>query len=150
MFGDTLRNIRPGRLALSALFVPLVFLMPACWFLNSGRQLRTYANMQVISDEIQQHIEGRLKRSGTCPEEGELKEVIARTAGGSDAWGQELKFYLRDTPGSCDWVLVSAGSDGALERELTAYFGVEPADVHNAPARDIVFRNGRAVTAAGK
>jgi hypothetical protein len=49
------------------------------------------------------------------------------------------------------YILVSPGSDGILESEDDAYYlQLEQEDIRGVSTRDIVFRDGKAVTNAGK
>lgn len=121
--------------------------LTACGFFDSGRQLRTFADMQIVAQEIQEYAE----EHSLCPSETSANEIINRITDGLDAWDRPLFFEARQTADQCDWVLVSSGSDGVLEHpDLASYFDAAHEAIHNEPRRDIVFRNGEAVTEAGK
>ena len=49
------------------------------------------------------------------------------------------------------YVVVSLGADGKLDvPDLAEYFQLAESEIHGQPSRDIVFRDGVAVTLAGK
>jgi hypothetical protein len=64
-------------------------------------------------------------------------------------WGNPIAVYTRTRPES--YVLVSFGSDGRPDTTSTAeYFTTAERDIERQTARDIVFRDGKVITFAGK
>ncbi len=114
---------------------------------SRAKQLRTFADMQVICGRIE--MEGR--QLGRALSASELRTAVHAVNEGLDAWGNSFELEVRESRGTTDFVLVSRGSDGVLEHSsLADYFLLEARDIHGDSAADIVFRNGEAVTHAGK
>jgi hypothetical protein len=136
-----------GRHLLGALL--LVFVITGCGLkrgYDRAKQARTFADLQVMAARL----------SDTISKTGDLSEAqAARTIksvnGGRDAWGNDVVFRSRSRDGRISYVLVSPGSDGVLEHpDLDDYFAQSASDVHDDSRRDIVFRDGEAITRAGK
>jgi hypothetical protein len=79
------------------------------------------------------------------------KAAIESVSEGHDAWGRRFAFHIRSAGTGVSYVLVSLGSDGVADyTDPTSYFGAAETSIHSQPARDIVFRDGRPITLAGK
>jgi hypothetical protein len=131
-------------LAVAAIFVIVVAV--AAWsFYRRALQVSTFAKMQTISAKIA----SGLKTGRRSPEE--FRRIVSSVGGGKDSWGNEFLFDMRDTNKGFSYVLISRGSDGRLDLgSPSAYFDLQPCDIQGQYPRDIVFRDGIAITDAGK
>jgi hypothetical protein len=108
-------------------------------------QVRTFADMQVISKKISDQVQ-----RGVVSFE-ELQNTVVSVNSGRDAWGNDFLLEIRDIDQVLSCVLVSRGSDGNLDVDsLSAYFDAPSDDIRRQYPRDIVFRDGKAITIAGK
>jgi hypothetical protein len=115
-------------------------------FLERARQLRTYANMQIIAGGLE-----NLRQSGEKVDDIKLAECLKSVADGKDEWGRPFLFHRRLAGKSFSYVLVSLGRDGTLDTgRLDDYFDVPETRIHGQVSKDIVFRDGASVTKAGK
>ncbi len=80
----------------------------------------------------------------------EAASLVRSVNGGRDAWGHRFIFMSNNDHKNFAYVVVSTGSDGQLDMKKGDYFTMKPVNVKGAWAKDIVFRNGEAVTLAGK
>ncbi len=125
--------------------VVTLFVIAVGSFYRRGRQVRTFADMRIIAAKLDAAI-----RTGV-PTRAELLAVVQSVNHGRDAWGRDYLFELRATSLGTEYVLISRGSDGKLDfSDVSDYFTLAEGDVSYHFARDIVFRNGTAVTGAGK
>jgi len=111
---------------------------------ESRYQLRAFADLQLISRAVEKEKaeDNRVSRESV---EGAIRTVVGQN--GRDIWGNQIIYLVREQ----DWVLISPGADGQLDFETTdMYFSMTPEDIRGKPDRDIVFRNGRQLTYAGK
>jgi hypothetical protein len=116
--------------------------------LDRIRQVRTVADMQTIAAKIEAV---REKAPESLGGSSEVLHLISRVAGGRDAWGRELLFISKPAGRGFSYVLVSMGSDGKSDvAQPQDYFSMPEQIIHGAPWKDIVFREGHAVTRAGK
>ena len=99
--------------------------------------------MQLLAERLQSLVESAgLKQSA-------MEALVRETYDGKDAWGNDLLLELRDEPPG--FLLISLGSDAELDVSTpSAYFALEAQDVHDSTEADLVFRDGEAVTYAGK
>lgn len=110
-----------------------------------AKQVRTFANMQGISASV-----AAAMRDGKMDPAG-LLAIVESVSGGRDSWGNKLVLEVRLLQGERQFVLVSPGSDGLLDySDIGAYFLLPERDTKGKFEEDIVFRNGRPVTLAGK
>lgn len=116
----------------------VVLILTGC---DGGRQVRTYADLQgivslVVSKSSEQSIS----------EEVVMESIRSVSEDGLDTWGNPYVVFIRGQ----HWVVLSTGSDGALDFEReAAYFELEPEDIRGEPHRDIVFRDGKNITYGG-
>jgi hypothetical protein len=116
--------------------------------MDRRRQVRTVADMQTIAAKLEAL---RGADPTTLSDKVGVEHIVSSVAGGKDAWGGRIVFLSRPGASQYDYVLVSPGSDGKLDLEDRGeYFSVPEAFIHDAAWRDIVFRNGRMITHAGK
>lgn len=111
------------------------------------KQIRTFTDMTGITSRLEdakaQH-QGRLT-------DVEATRLINLVQSGRDRWNYKFIYSSRQVGGSFSYVLISPGSDGRLEsQDLEVYFAMAETEIHDDPARDIVFRDGNPVTLAGK
>ncbi len=72
--------------------------------------------------------------------------VMRPFEGGKDAWGSPYLFVARTDP-EFSFIVVSLGADRKLDVEnVEVYFDLAPEDTAGQRDRDIVFRDGRAIT----
>jgi len=128
-----------------ASFALAAFLGLSCNALDRSRQVQTFGDMQVMAEMITD-----LQRTGQ-PSAVQVRSALRRVHDGRDAWGNEVSFFATAESGRHGYILVSPGSDGILESEDEAYYlQLEHEDIRGTAVRDIVFRDGKAVTNAGK
>ncbi len=115
----------------------------ACRFYDEYKQFLTFRDMQLLSGRLEVLVKSSgLKRAA-------MLEVIKDLNDGKDAWGRE--YLLRFNKDATSFILVSLGSDGDLDvPSILEYFNLDPVKVHDDHAADLVFRNGKAITYAGK
>lgn len=143
--GQTL--MRPVlKIALVAAIVLMIIAAVAAWsFRRRALQVRTFADMQVISKKITAHLEG-----GDRSREA-LQGIVRSINQGKDAWENDFVLEIRETDQGFRYVLISHGSDGRLDVASPAtYFDLQRVDIRRQYAEDLVFRDGTAVTVAGK
>jgi hypothetical protein len=123
----------------------IVAVAAALSFRRRALQVRTFADMQVISRKITAHLQ-------TGDRSREALEALVRSVNqGKDAWGNDFVLQIRDTDQGYSYLLISPGSDGRLDvASAAAYFDLERVDIRRQYANDLVFRDGVAVTMAGK
>jgi hypothetical protein len=137
------------RVALAALVVIVAFVVVAFFagssYVRRARQVRTFANLQVICARLDFALgHGEANRKA-------LETIVASVNGGRDAWGRRYLFLTRVSGGKLHYVIASFGSDGGPDvANPAAYFDKTWENVSGKYARDIVFRDGRSVNAAGK
>ncbi len=123
----------------------LLFAIGVWSFHRRALQVRTFADMQTITKKMDAAI-----RTG-AHSRAELLSLVQSVNHGRDAWGRDYVFELHATASGIEYVLISQGSDAKLDlSDASAYFTLAEADVCRQYSRDIVFRNGTAVTRAGK
>ncbi|MEP0774657.1 MAG: hypothetical protein HRF46_09900 [Acidobacteriota bacterium] len=114
-------------------------------FYRRALQVRTFADMQTITARMNAAIDSG-ERS-----QAKLFSLVQSVNQGRDAWGRDYVFDLQATAAGIEYVLISRGSDGKLDlSDVSAYFTLSEADIKYQYSRDIVFRDGVAVTRAGK
>ncbi|HET9225984.1 MAG TPA: hypothetical protein VFR31_04915 [Thermoanaerobaculia bacterium] len=112
-----------------------------------AKQIRTFADLQTICAKIEQ----MRSQSPHVLEEPQIAGVIASVANGRDAWGNPIKFSVRPSGEGLTYVLVSYGSDGkSAVDDFADYFDLPIRRIEGQAAADIVFRDGKPVTSAGK
>jgi hypothetical protein len=143
--GQTLMA-RVLKIAVVAAIALMIIVAVAAWsFRRRALQVRTFADMQVLSKKITAHLE-----AGDRSREA-LEAVVRSVNQGKDAWGNDLVLQIRDTDQSYSYLLISRGSDGRLDvASAAAYFDLQRVDIRRQYAEDLVFRDGVAVTVAGK
>lgn len=134
------------KIAVVAAIALIITVAVAAWsFRRRALQVRTFADMQVISKKITAHLE-----AGDRSREA-LEAIVRSVNQGKDAWGNDFVLQIRDTDQSYRYLLISRGSDGRLEvASPAAYFDLQRVDIRRQYAEDLVFRDGVAVTVAGK
>jgi hypothetical protein len=126
----------------------LAMLVTSCGPLERMRQKRTFIDMQLITQRIEML---RRDSPGSLGNPIKMRALIGSIAHGRDAWGRSFLFFTRGAKGGPSYVLVSTGSDGRRDvGDESSYFTMPERIIHDEPWRDIVFRDGRAVTLAGK
>jgi len=99
--------------------------------------------MSTTCDEIA----GRRAEAGHALSLDELRAAILVPSKGLDNWGHGLILIRRSDD---HYLLISLGSDGVADvRNLSDYWRVRPSDIRADSRKDIVFRDGRAITMAG-
>lgn len=107
------------------------------------RQVTTYANMQTIAEKIKYDLKEKTKEKAY--------ELIRTVANGKDDWGHEFVFYCNDDPKDFHYILLSKGSDNKMDlANIVEYMNAGEVDVHGKAEKDIVFRDGKCITRAGK
>lgn len=122
--------------------------LTGCGFYDAyqrAKQIRTFTDLQTIARRIDQSIAEHSVSSAEA--EGILKEVNH----GRDAWGNPFIFKSTSIRSKFSYLVISLGSDSQLDvRDSDAYFTVPKCRVHGKSQRDLVFRDGEAITLAGK
>lgn len=110
-----------------------------------SKQIQTYAVLQSMGHEVE-----RLPQKERSREN--IERVISKKIRGRDAWGNAVQVYVvTGSRGMISYVLVSTGSDGRGDVTSTnEYFRMIPTDIRRQTERDIVYRDGRMITFAGK
>lgn len=110
-----------------------------------AKQVRTYTDLQTLAHRIDQGLAEHSLSSA------EAENILQQVNDGRDAWGNRFIFRSKSDRGKFSYLLISLGSDGRLDVEdADAYFTVPISHVHGNSERDLVFRDGQAVTLAGK
>jgi len=122
----------------------LVLVSSLSFACDSRRQLRTFTDLQGVSRAVKMETpEGERVTRETIG--SEIRTWLNED--GHDVWGNEIIYIVRED----DWVLISPGADRELDFEsMEQYFLMKTEDIRGQPDRDIVFRNGKHVTYAGK
>jgi hypothetical protein len=108
------------------------------------RQLPTFADMLNISRQITE------AAPGGVPAEADVQRIVKRYNEGADRWGTRFVFHARREPAP-GYLLVSLGADRQLDvPSIDEYFQLERQDITDDPDRDIVFRDGEAITIAAR
>ena len=109
-------------------------------------QLPTFANLQVVAAQIQRQLESNPGLS-----DNEVRTMVRGFFGEfRDAWGDEI-IYVRKNRQDISFLLISPGADGKLDvKDPAIYFLVPRTEIIGQLDRDIVFRDGVAVTNGGK
>jgi hypothetical protein len=137
------------KLVSASLFVLPLLLLSGCGFYEAfmrTRQIRTVAELQ----EVCFRVDGRRKQAGGYISMAAAQSIIREVHGGRDAWGNRFIFMSNNNHGHFSYVAISRGSDGKLEKNRDAYFTMGVENIKGAWTKDIVFRDGEAVTLAGK
>lgn len=110
-------------------------------------QLPTFANLQ----DAAIHIERVATETGALPTTEEARKIVAEhLEDAKDLWGSEILYVARTSPKQ-SFLLISLGRDRKLDvPDPSVYFGLESTMIVGDLNRDIVFRDGVAVTNAGK
>lgn len=133
---------------MSLVIVFLIAGTAGCKAYSQVRQVRTYADMQTITAKLESL---RARDSALLTRASETAPLIASVAAGKDAWGHDFFFAVRLLQGRVSYVLISYGADGQPDFKTDdEYFSAADRDVRHEPLSDIIFRDGRAVTFAGK
>ena len=130
------------------LLLLLALALVGCGFYDAyqrAKQVRTYADLQTLARRIDQVFAEHPLSSA------EIEGILQEVNDGRDAWGNRFIFRSRVVRGKSSYLLISLGSDGRLDVEdASAYFSAPMSRVHGHSGRDLVFRDGQAVTLAGK
>ena len=115
----------------------------AVWHaVQRSRQVQSYVLLEMMGHAIER-VPARERTAET------LYRAVGGVYGGRDAWGNPVAVHTKSQPES--YVLVSFGSDGRPDTTSTAaYFGMVESDIRRQTAHDIVLRDGKAITFAGK
>lgn len=119
-----------------------IFLLCCGEYRQGAYQIPTFADMQAVAQAIQRSVE----QDGSIPD-GAALSILNSMNGGRDSWGNKILYVSRRDP-SFSFVLISPGSDGLLERDPLDYFELEEVNIVGQFERDILFRDGRAITNA--
>lgn len=130
-----------------------IFLLGILWLVEAyatyrqlTEQLPTFANLQCSAIEVQkmQRLDMNLERTNV------EKAIVDCFGSAQDVWGNEIQFLISpENPHS--FLLISLGSDGKLDiPDPHFYFNDKPRNIIGQLERDIIFRDGVAVTDAGK
>ena len=132
-------------------FVCVIFVLPVlgCGFYDGflrTRQVRSFIYLQEICFDIE------AARKGTSGYISEPKaySIVNSVHGGRDSWGNKIIFLSNGRRESFEYVAISPGSDGKLEKTAPEYFSMKTVNIKGSWGADIVFRNGEAVALAGK
>jgi hypothetical protein len=130
----------------TGLLVPV--LISGCGALDRGKQVRSVGTMQAIVAKLEDV--RRLGPTGLY-DRPRMQALIQSVERGRDGWGHELLYLVTAAQRGPSYVLVSLGSDGKLDvSDPVEYFNAPPSRIVDEPWRDIVFRDGKQVTLAGK
>lgn len=109
---------------------------------QQSRQVQSYALLQEMQHAVERVPESE-RNAAT------LSRAISGVHGGRDAWGNPIAVYTIVQPQS--YVLVSFGADGRPDTTSTAeYFTIAEGNIQGQTTHDIVFRDGKVITFAGK
>lgn len=134
-------------LVVAGVIVGMLALLGIWSFCRRARQVRTFADMQVLSKIISAKLKNKIYSRE------QLQGIIDSVNGGKDAWGHPFLIEFRQDENSQypSYVLISTGSDGCLDtKSISTYFDEQPKDVRGHYSEDLVFRDGRSITVAGK
>lgn len=139
---------RGGTIGLTLVAVGLVLTISYTLYTEYQRakQIRTYADLQIISKTIQ-------RERAHSSELLDLRRIVQSVRGGVDAWGNVFLVDQESGPGQAEqrYLVVSVDADGTLDVEdISAYFTTPSRSVAWEFDRDLVFRNGVAVQEASK
>lgn len=118
----------------------------SCSDYQRARQVRTFTDMQTIVVSI----ERMRSPQGELPAKADILLEVSKVEQGRDAWGVELLLATRVGESTSSYVLVSFGSDGKPDMSEDEYFNLERQYSIDDTRQDIVFRDGRPITLAGK
>jgi hypothetical protein len=105
------------------------------------RQTPTFADLQAISRKLD-----RLRETRGSFTVADALRVARPYRGGRDSWGNPYLFEVRTTP-SFSFLAISTGRDGRLDvADASNYFSWPQENIVGKLDRDIVFRDGAAVT----
>lgn len=131
------------------LAVAAALCVAAIWWIRPlvqrSKQIQTYAVLQSMGYAVERLPQNERSREG-------IQRVISSETRGRDAWGNAVHVYVQTrSRGMISYALVSNGSDGRGDVTTSGeYFRMTPTDIRQQTARDIVFRDGRMITFAGK
>ncbi len=141
-----MRRIQLVALSL-ALALCLVVLAIGVGFVRRARQVRTFANLRLASELIEREVE--LERAASP--EARIEGIVRSINKGRDSWGSPILVAVAPRSGRFSYLLVSKGADRRLDvARVRDYFAMPQVAIHGAYDADIIFRDGRPVTLAGK
>jgi hypothetical protein len=139
---------RLGLCTLKPFLLLLAFTLVDCGFYDAyqrAKQVRTFADLQTLARRFDQVL-AEHSLSST-----EAESILQEVNDGRDAWGNPFIFRSKAARGKLSYLLISLGSDRRLDvKDADAYFTESMRRVHGDSRRDLVFRDGQAITLAGK
>lgn len=127
------------------LLLTVLLLLVSCEKYTALQQVKTFANLRIVSEQIE-----RQKRDGRISRQSIL-DAVNRVNGGKDAWGTPILIEIRQERERTRYLLVSRGGDRKLDVATVGdYWEAPETSVQGRRAADIVIRDGRPVTDAGK
>ena len=116
-------------------------------FIVRGRQVRTFVSLKIISSKIDKYLSDH---KGYIPNK-EAYKIISSVMNGRDAWGSHILYRSIKGASKFSYIIISLGSDKKLDvNNINDYFKLRKVDISGNGSHDIVFRNGEAITNAGK
>ncbi|MCD4748226.1 MAG: hypothetical protein K8R59_02530 [Thermoanaerobaculales bacterium] len=133
-------------LLLSTFLVPLL----SCGRLNRWGRLKQIDSFSRVA-AIAKTLDSRCANSGGPLSEGEISTIVKSIGSGLDAWGHDIRILNPSNDQGAGYIVVSPGRDGEFDFTNTdRYFTLPRVDIRGLLDRDIVYRDGRCVTNAGK
>ncbi len=111
-----------------------------------SQQISTFADLQEIRTRVES-----LPRAPTWEDwRLQISSVVQSVRGGRDRWGNPFEILVENIDGAPHYVVLSTGADGVRDlNEPEGYFQMPETNIKGAFDRDIVFRDGLAITLAG-
>ena len=111
------------------------------------KQIDTYSRVGLISKML----ENARAESDESLSEEEIDRITVQTSAGLDAWGHRIRVLKDENEYPQRYAVVSSGRDGNFDfSHDEQYFTLQKVDIRGRFDMDIVFRDGRCVTNAGK
>ena len=143
-------RLRPSRWSRTAGFAVFALLGSSCdWASetrNRSQQISSYADLQEIRTKVES-----LPRAPTVEEwRLQISSAVQSVRGGRDRWGNPFEILVENIEGAPHYIVLSTGADGVRDlNEPEGYFQMSETNIKGAFDRDIVFRDGLAITLAG-
>ena len=119
----------------------------SCEVSERRKQLDSFSRVKTIATLLERAHED----SEQAITEEDISQITKSIGGGLDAWGRRIRVIRSPSKPSGDHVVLSLGRDGRFDFSSEAeYFTMQRVDIRGHLDRDIVFREGRCVTNAGK
>ncbi|MBN2564706.1 MAG: hypothetical protein JXB46_03255, partial [Candidatus Eisenbacteria bacterium] len=125
-------------------------LLLSCGRLNRWGRLKQIDSFTRVA-AIAKKLDNRRVESDRPLADSEIDRIIMSVGSGLDGWGHKIHILKTADDHSERYVVMSPGRDGKLDfPDTEQYFTLPRVDIRGLFNRDILFRDGRCVTNAGK